>query len=78
MKDDEGLWEVADVAAYLKVPEASVYKMTRQGAPTPIPHVKLGGLLRFRKRDIDRWLDLLMVSNLDRLERTRRAASRAS
>lgn len=78
MKDDEGLWEVADVAAYLKVPEASVYKMTRRGAPNPIPHVKLGGLLRFRKRDIDRWLDLLMVSNFDRLERTKRAASRAS
>src|ERR1700709_21978 len=70
MADDEGLWEVADVAACLKVPEMSVYKMTRRGAPTPIPHVKLGGLLRFRRRDIDRWLDLLAVGNLDLLERT--------
>ena len=78
MADTEGLWEVADVAAYLKVPETSVYKMTRQGAANPIPHVKLGGLLRFRKRDIDRWLDLLMVSNFERLERGARAARRAS
>ncbi len=77
MREAEPLWSIEDVAAYLKIPEMSVYKMTRRGAVTPIPHVKLGGLLRFRRRDIDRWLDLLAVSNLDLLEQTARAASRA-
>jgi excisionase family DNA binding protein len=77
MREAEPLWSIEDVAAYLKISEMSVYKMTRRGAPNPIPHVKLGGLLRFRRRDIDRWLDLLAVGNLDLLDRTRRAASRA-
>lgn len=73
----EGLWDVGEVAAYLGIPEMSVYKMTGARSRNRIPHLKLGGRLRFRKVDIDRWLDLLAVSNLDTLERAARAARRA-
>jgi excisionase family DNA binding protein len=76
MEHDDALWGVKDVAAYLRVPVGSVYKMTAKSARTTIPHVKLGNLLRFRKADIDRWLDLLAVSNLETLEKAKQAAAR--
>ena len=65
------LWTVADVAAYLKLPRSAIYKMTARAAIVRIPHVRLGGLLRFRQVDIDRWLVLLTHSNIDALARTR-------
>ena len=36
-----------------------------------MPHLKIAGRLRFRKADIDRWLDLLLVSNVPTLVRVR-------
>ena len=68
------LWDIVEVAAYLKVPVNSIYKMTGKRAGLRIPHIKLSGRLRFRQRDVDRWLELLSVSNLDTLEKTRRLA----
>ena len=73
MKDAEALWSIGDAAAYLGIPKMSVYKMTSAGT---IPHLKLGGRLRFRKADIDRWLDLLLVSNLETLAKAKRLATR--
>ena len=71
------LWSIEEVAAYLGIPKNSVYKMTAAKGRQVIPHVKLGGRLRFRKTDIDRWLDLLSVSNLETLARAKSAARRA-
>jgi excisionase family DNA binding protein len=71
----DALWTVADVAAYLKRPTSAIYKMTARGAAVRIPHIHIGGVLRFRRRDVDRWLALLSLSNLDTLARVRRAAS---
>lgn len=65
------LWTIRDVARYLRMPVSSVYKMTAAGGPVSIPHLKIAGRLRFRKADIDRWLDLLLVSNLPTLVRIR-------
>src|SRR5687768_1887654 len=63
----EPLLVVSEVAAYLQVSTHSVYKMTARKASIRIPHIRIGGKLRFRKADIDRWLTLLTVSNLDTL-----------
>jgi excisionase family DNA binding protein len=71
MAEDERLWTIAEVARYLGVPQSSIYKMTAKGV---IPHVKLGGRVRFRRADVDRWLDLLVVSNERTLARAKRAA----
>lgn len=76
MQHEETLWSIEDVAAYLRVPVGAVYKMTAKTARTRIPHVKIGSRLRFRKADIDRWLDLLAVSNLETLDKAKRAATR--
>ena len=65
------LWNVGEVAAYLRVPESSVYKMTARKATLCIPHIRIGGRLRFLRTDVDRWLALLSISNLASLERTR-------
>ncbi len=71
-----GLWTIAEAAAYLRVPVSSVYKMTARAAALRVPHVRLAGRLRFRKEDIDEWLDLLAVSNLEAMRRVRRATRR--
>lgn len=75
MQHENALWSIEDVATYLRVPVSAVYKMTAQRARVRIPHVKIGSRLRFRKADIDRWLDLLTVSNLEILDKARRAAA---
>lgn len=73
---DGSLWEIAEVGAYLKLPVSSVYKMTAAKAVVRIPHIRIGGKLRFRRSDVDRWLTLLTVSNLEVLSRMQEKASR--
>ena len=75
---EDRLWGIEDAADYLGVPVSAVYKMTSQRSRSPIPHVKLGGRLRFRKADLDRWLDLLSVGSLETLSKVKTAARRAS
>lgn len=72
----EGLWDIADVSAYLQVPVSSIYKMTARKAPVRIPHIRIGGKLRFRRADVDQWLTLLTVSNLELLARIHRKVSK--
>ena len=43
-----------EVAGLLKVAEKTVYTMARQGE---IPAFKVRGQWRFRRRDIDGWID---------------------
>ena len=74
----DSLWDVAGVAAYLQVPASAIYKMTARKAAVRIPHIRLGGKLRFRRSDIDRWLTLLTNSNLEALARVRRKAEQVA
>lgn len=74
----EALWSVQDAGAYLDLSVSAVYKMTARRARVPIPHIRIGGKLRFRRTEIDRWLGLLTVSNLDVLERVRSRAKRVA
>jgi excisionase family DNA binding protein len=62
---EQCLWKISDVAQYLGVPLSSVYKMTGPKSVLRIPHLRISGKVRFRKADIDQWLDLLTVSNND-------------
>lgn len=71
----ERLWDIEDVASYLGIPLSSVYKMTAPRSTSPIPHLKLGGRVRFRKADIDAWLDLWAVAPTETLAKARRAAA---
>jgi excisionase family DNA binding protein len=69
-----GLWSIEDVSRYLQVPISSIYKMTARRSATAIPHVRIGGRLRFRQHDIDQWLTLLTTSNVEALAKVRQKA----
>jgi excisionase family DNA binding protein len=60
---EPALWKVSDVAQYLGLPQSSIYKMTAPKSSLRIPHVRIAGRVRFRKEDIDRWLELLAISS---------------
>lgn len=75
--DSEALWGVSELAAYLRISPNSIYKMTARKAVFRIPHIRIGGKLRFRRADVDEWLTLLTVSNLETLSRVRKKASEA-
>jgi excisionase family DNA binding protein len=50
---DIGIMTVHDVARYLRLSEAKVYKLARQGC---LPALRLGKSWRFRKDLIDEWM----------------------
>ncbi len=72
-KGADRLWDIGEVSRYLHVPTSAIYKMTSRRT---IPHVKIDGRLRFRQAEIDQWLELLSISNLDRLATSRSFAKR--
>ena len=45
---------VHDVAEYLRLSEATIYQMARAGR---IPVLRMGRTWRFKKENIDAWLD---------------------
>jgi excisionase family DNA binding protein len=53
--DDHEIMKIRDLATYLKASEATVRRLVKAG---DVPHVRLSSrVVRFRKSDIDRWLD---------------------
>ena len=69
------LWDITAVSAYLQVPVSSIYKMTARKAVVRIPHIRIGGKLRFRQSDVDQWLTLLTTSNIEALSKMRQKVS---
>ena len=70
--DGGALWTIQEASRYLNLSVSAVYKMTAQKRRSiSIPHIRIGGKLRFRQRDLDRWLELLTVSNLEVLAKVR-------
>lgn len=45
---------IREVAEYLKLNEKTAYRFAAEGK---IPGFKVGGAWRFRKRDIDKWIE---------------------
>lgn len=74
----DGLWDIAEVGAYLRLTTNAIYKMTARTASVRIPCIRIGGKLRFRRSDIDRWLTLLTVSNFDVLMKMKEKALRVT
>ncbi len=52
---EDTVFDVQGLSEYLKVSHKWIYERTQF---KEIPHMKVKGLLRFRKRAIDKWLDL--------------------
>ena len=72
------LWDIADVSAYLQIPVSSIYKMTARKAPVRIPHIRIGGKLRFRQSDVDQWLTLLTTSNIEAMSKMHQKMSKVT
>jgi excisionase family DNA binding protein len=52
--NDPPVMTVDEVAAYLRIPRGSVYKLAQRGG---IPCQKVGRHWRFRREAVDGWLD---------------------
>lgn len=50
----EGLMTVDDVADYLKISPGTIYNRVSKGE---IPFVKVGAAVRFRRIELDRWVE---------------------
>jgi len=50
----EDILTIRDVAEYLKVTEKTVYGLVQKGK---IPGFKVGGQWRFKREDIDQWIE---------------------
>lgn len=48
---DNGFWNIADLSAYLKIKIKTLYAMI-----SDIPHYRVGKLIRFKKDEIDSWM----------------------
>jgi excisionase family DNA binding protein len=56
MLDD--LLDVDELAALLKVPPSFVYDKCRRAERNPLPFLRCGKFLRFRRSDVEAWLEL--------------------
>ena len=54
MPGTETLLNIQQVADYLQLNHSTVYQWAQQGR---LPAIKLGGRWRFRRADIEEWLD---------------------
>jgi excisionase family DNA binding protein len=60
-KDKPVIWTVHDVAEYLRMSEAKVYRLVRD---QQLPVVRIGKTWRFRKDLLDHWLDQRTESSM--------------
>jgi excisionase family DNA binding protein len=60
-KDDPVIWTVHDVAEYLRMSEAKVYRLVKD---QQIPVVRIGKTWRFRKDLLDQWLSQCVQSSM--------------
>jgi len=49
---DNGFWNIEDLSKYLKVKIKTIYAMI-----PGLPHYRVGKLIRFKKQEIDSWLE---------------------
>jgi excisionase family DNA binding protein len=63
---EESLFTVKTLAEYLQVSQQWVYERVQH---KKIPHIKLGEFPRFKKSDINRWLDTLKIPASEPLSR---------
>lgn len=65
-KEEDVIFDVQRLAKYLNVSHKWIYERTQF---KEIPYQKVKGLLRFRKKDIDRWLNSYNVPVINTTEK---------
>jgi excisionase family DNA binding protein len=51
---DKGFLTVNEVSEYLSVKPSTLYSMVKNGQ---LPHYRIGRLIRFKREDVDRWME---------------------
>ncbi len=64
--ESDVIFDVKRLQVYLNVSDKWIYERTHL---KEIPHIKSKGLLRFRKKDIDKWLNQFNVPTTETHER---------
>ena len=47
---------VKEIAAYLRLNVQTVYRKVGEKGSDALPHVRIGGAIRFKKSDVDNWM----------------------
>lgn len=66
-KNTSPIWTVHDVAEYLRLSEAKVYRLVKQQR---LPVIRLGKTWRFRKDLLDDWLSQCAQSSIKMEEKS--------
>ena len=62
--------KIEDISAYLNIKSKTLYAMVESG---DIPHYKIGRLIRFKKEDVDLWMETKKVIGSNPLGKPKRA-----
>jgi excisionase family DNA binding protein len=65
-EEEDTIFDIDALSKYLGVSKNWIYEKTHL---KEIPHLKVNGILRFRKRDIDKWLNSFSVPAVSRPSR---------
>ncbi|MCP5347364.1 MAG: helix-turn-helix domain-containing protein [Gammaproteobacteria bacterium] len=57
---NDEIMTLKEVAAYLKLAEKTAYRLAAEGK---LPGFKVGGSWRFKREDIDRWIEEQKAQN---------------
>ena len=72
-KTEDTIFDVSRLAEHLGVSEAWIYERTHH---KEVPYLKIKGHLRFRKKDIDKWLNSFSVPMVSTPEQVLKAVRR--
>jgi len=64
-KINDCFWNIEDLSIYLKVKTKTLYAMVRE-----IPHYRVGKLIRFKKEEIEAWMENNRVKSQANYENT--------
>ena len=70
---DGGFWDIQDLSNYLKVKIKTLYAMIPD-----IPHYRVGKLIRFKKKEIDVWMENTRVKDHGRINKSRNMRAKRS
>jgi len=68
---ENGFWNIEDLSYYLKVKIKTLYAMIPD-----IPHYRVGKLIRFKKQEIDSWMEGNRGSAYNGIKKSRMTESR--
>ena len=54
---DERLWTIQECSNYMALSPSAIYKLCMPSAESDFPVIRVGRRMRFRKTDIDQWLE---------------------